>query len=171
MAARKDTDTITYSREQLVNIQPSNKEGSHFDWNHIDNILNPQSDSNQRRFKAVVRERMITEYNNKSSRKPSNHLRAVPGLHKQPNTGSSVPKMTNCRPITLDKFDELKLVLEEKTPHVVMLTETWLTESKESTRILDNYNFHSSHRSGGRVGRSEERRVGKECRSRWSPYH
>ena len=25
--------------------------------------------------------------------------------------------------------------------------------------------------SGARAGRSEERRVGKECRSRWSPYH
>ena len=24
---------------------------------------------------------------------------------------------------------------------------------------------------GGGVARSEERRVGKECRSRWSPYH
>ena len=24
---------------------------------------------------------------------------------------------------------------------------------------------------GAIVGRSEERRVGKECRSRWSPYH
>ena len=24
---------------------------------------------------------------------------------------------------------------------------------------------------GGDVARSEERRVGKECRSRWSPYH
>ena len=24
---------------------------------------------------------------------------------------------------------------------------------------------------GGVAGRSEERRVGKECRSRWSPYH
>jgi len=24
---------------------------------------------------------------------------------------------------------------------------------------------------GGLVERSEERRVGKECRSRWSPYH
>ena len=24
---------------------------------------------------------------------------------------------------------------------------------------------------GGLFGRSEERRVGKECRSRWSPYH
>ena len=26
-------------------------------------------------------------------------------------------------------------------------------------------------RSGIAKGRSEERRVGKECRSRWSPYH
>ena len=25
--------------------------------------------------------------------------------------------------------------------------------------------------SSGREKRSEERRVGKECRSRWSPYH
>jgi len=24
---------------------------------------------------------------------------------------------------------------------------------------------------GGLIARSEERRVGKECRSRWSPYH
>src|SRR3972149_7463905 len=28
------------------------------------------------------------------------------------------------------------------------------------------------HRPPGKgIGRSEERRVGKECRSRWSPYH
>src|SRR2546429_1377741 len=25
--------------------------------------------------------------------------------------------------------------------------------------------------TAGRIARSEERRVGKECRSRWSPYH
>ena len=30
----------------------------------------------------------------------------------------------------------------------------------------------SNHKEQGFVGlRSEERRVGKECRSRWSPYH
>src|SRR2546425_11876110 len=28
-----------------------------------------------------------------------------------------------------------------------------------------------AHRTGASVRRSEERRVGKECRSRWSPYH
>src|SRR3990167_7636947 len=32
------------------------------------------------------------------------------------------------------------------------------------------YNF-SVIRSAGKIMRSEERRVGKECRSRWSPYH
>src|SRR3712207_6954713 len=28
-----------------------------------------------------------------------------------------------------------------------------------------------ARRGGDEAGRSEERRVGKECRSRWSPYH
>ena len=29
----------------------------------------------------------------------------------------------------------------------------------------------TAHKDGKTVSRSEERRVGKECRSRWSPYH
>ena len=29
----------------------------------------------------------------------------------------------------------------------------------------------AQYESGSRTPRSEERRVGKECRSRWSPYH
>ena len=34
--------------------------------------------------------------------------------------------------------------------------------------------YHPENAAGnslGLYGRSEERRVGKECRSRWSPYH
>ena len=38
-------------------------------------------------------------------------------------------------------------------------------KSKDSKKIKNPKNF-----LGGK-GRSEERRVGKECRSRWSPYH
>ena len=30
---------------------------------------------------------------------------------------------------------------------------------------------YQGHTYGSGDGRSEERRVGKECRSRWSPYH
>ena len=33
---------------------------------------------------------------------------------------------------------------------------------KATDTTFNDYNFE---------GRSEERRVGKECRSRWSPYH
>ena len=29
----------------------------------------------------------------------------------------------------------------------------------------------SISKTGGHLSRSEERRVGKKCRSRWSPYH
>ena len=29
----------------------------------------------------------------------------------------------------------------------------------------------AEHEAGGAAERSEERRVGKECRYRWSPYH
>jgi len=38
------------------------------------------------------------------------------------------------------------------------------------TQHLDRLGIASEFRGGLRV-RSEERRVGKECRSRWSPYH
>ena len=31
--------------------------------------------------------------------------------------------------------------------------------------------YESQEDRGPNAGRSEERRVGKECRSRWSPYH
>src|SRR2546422_300580 len=32
-------------------------------------------------------------------------------------------------------------------------------------------NWKAAQRMKIKLGRSEERRVGKECRSRWSPYH
>ena len=39
----------------------------------------------------------------------------------------------------------------------------------DNSRILNDVSKHKSSRFV--VLRSEERRVGKECRSRWSPYH
>src|SRR5256885_8471488 len=38
------------------------------------------------------------------------------------------------------------------------------SKAKLFDRVIERY--YESH-----AGRSEERRVGKECRSRWSPYH
>ena len=39
------------------------------------------------------------------------------------------------------------------------------------TQILTENKINIATFNLGRVSRSEERRVGKECRSRWSPYH
>src|SRR2546422_9594786 len=49
-----------------------------------------------------------------------------------------------------------------------------LTGSGEAERIITGQvsaDLFSALRANAAIGRSEERRVGKECRSRWSPYH
>ena len=40
-----------------------------------------------------------------------------------------------------------------------------------AARAMMNCEFYDLRLVKPRDGRSEERRVGKECRSRWSPYH
>ena len=48
--------------------------------------------------------------------------------------------------------------------------ETMITEKGAMSWMTPNMKMETT--SNGGIGkRSEERRVGKECRSRWSPYH
>ena len=50
-------------------------------------------------------------------------------------------------------------------------------KTKKTKKLVDFAKLMSAsrkkhvQRKGGKNTRSEERRVGKECRSRWSPYH
>ena len=43
-----------------------------------------------------------------------------------------------------------------------------LVNNSTMNKILDEF---KNHIDSDKITRSEERRVGKECRSRWSPYH
>ena len=58
-----------------------------------------------------------------------------------------------------------------------MIMSTWLDRplcsgvDEISQLLLGNTVAHSDRTHHRTHGRSEERRVGKECRSRWSPYH
>ena len=53
------------------------------------------------------------------------------------------------------------------TPHPAWVAELDATLEPQREAILDTpVIIHASENA-----RSEERRVGKECRSRWSPYH
>ena len=60
-------------------------------------------------------------------------------------------KLTNYR-----KFSSEKNIVEFISSKIVL--------NQDNDDINDNFEENS-------VQRSEERRVGKECRSRWSPYH
>ena len=64
-------------------------------------------------------------------------------------------------PISIEQEQALKTRLGQAISIVPGKSESWLMLGFEP-----NYNlyFRGSNRS-------EERRVGKECRSRWSPYH
>ena len=56
----------------------------------------------------------------------------------------------------------------------ILIVDTQMTNSLILEGILRNASYtqvHSTPNPTQVVSRSEERRVGKECRSRWSPYH
>ena len=68
------------------------------------------------------------------------------------------------------QFPAIKLLV---FPPLNQLPELFLSCKTETLYSLNNSLFFPSPPSGNCyfTFRSEERRVGKECRSRWSPYH
>ena len=57
----------------------------------------------------------------------------------------------------IEKLRKIEKEIKEKEDGVIY----WIIENKKNNNIVGYIN----------LPRSEERRVGKECRSRWSPYH
>ena len=67
--------------------------------------------------------------------------------------------------------DGLVKIYKSKQTEVLALQGLDLTVEKgELTALIGNSGSGKSTFLN-MIGRSEERRVGKECRSRWSPYH
>ena len=59
---------------------------------------------------------------------------------------------------------------KKEKSNTLKLTNSFLNGMKEYEAIEAEY-IHVSQKDIKPCLRSEERRVGKECRSRWSPYH
>src|SRR3712207_8601787 len=72
-------------------------------------------------------------------------------------------------PIFLDPNDSSKVVVDSPQAAAGLATERSMIESGVAPRSVTTYKEDES--AGAFLNRSEERRVGKECRSRWSPYH
>ena len=52
---------------------------------------------------------------------------------------------------------------------MVGISKTYIDEVVDGKGVLQEISFKNAENFNAE--RSEERRVGKECRSRWSPYH
>src|SRR2546430_12228042 len=61
-------------------------------------------------------------------------------------------------------------VVEEGTPLLLRVV-PHVSRIAETLRLLDDFASIDVVDDEHQPSRSEERRVGKECRSRWSPYH
>ena len=73
---------------------------------------------------------------------------------------------------TLDIKDMMRIMGISATIFVVLIVpEIWKNRRNGAIEIEQASYYTLRQICTARMLRSEERRVGKECRSRWSPYH
>ena len=96
-------------------------------------------------------------------------------IYKQIGRDAAVDKGLKIIEPRLQQF--LKSLLDLKSHQLVIYCSRGGMRSASVVRLLQHHGFRVAQMQGGYkrfrqyVLRSEERRVGKECRSRWSPYH
>src|SRR5256884_8231629 len=83
----------------------------------------------------------------------------ITGTIHSPETGVPTALMELAYRLAVDESPYIK---EIRDGTVTLITPVVEVDGRD--RMVDLYKWHLAHRS-------EERRVGKECRSRWSPYH
>ena len=70
------------------------------------------------------------------------------------------------------KLKELRAMLAPRGVRLSSQTELGIPDAEEPwPSFVENALAKARHGARLSTTRSEERRVGKECRSRWSPYH
>src|SRR2546427_13016685 len=71
----------------------------------------------------------------------------------------------------LKKFDVLAVVINAHFPDELLVEMLGLGDLGQAVFLFCRQLRRQDRALAGSQSRSEERRVGKECRSRWSPYH
>ena len=75
---------------------------------------------------------------------------------------NTVNEIKNSLEGIISRITEAEECMSDLEDKIVQITTAEQNKEKRMTRIEDSLRD---------IWRSEERRVGKECRSRWSPYH
>ena len=73
--------------------------------------------------------------------------------------------------IQLTKDKKIVVIHDKNTYRLAGRFKKVLAQTLKDLQLLDIGKHKGKKWEGENIPRSEERRVGKECRSRWSPYH
>ena len=69
-------------------------------------------------------------------------------------------------------FDNMKAFADKQETPFVVIDTAMISQAYDDLRAgFEFAKVYYAVKANPAVERSEERRVGKECRSRWSPYH
>ena len=101
----------------------------------------------------------------------------IQGGFLRPNKGANFPDTKVSMPCLTEKdYADLKFALEHGVEWVALSFVRSAEDVREVRAIIDEADSPAKviakiEKPEALKVRSEERRVGKECRSRWSPYH
>src|SRR5258708_30353706 len=88
-----------------------------------------------------------------------------------PSSSSSSPQQTLNSQISQLANNELTTLVTQNTNEISTLSQNQTPGvANPNANVIQFFNNQNTLLTG-QLTRSEERRVGKECRSRWSPYH
>ena len=116
------------------------------------------------------------------------HVGNFPGVTVDQKTGEirgekgcsvvDLPGIYSLRPYTQEEIVSRDYILQQKPDGIINIVDAtniernlYLTMQLMELEIPMVLALNMMDEVTGNGGRSEERRVGKECRSRWSPYH
>src|SRR5256885_13975422 len=101
-------------------------------------------------------------------------MQSEPNTNPDPFRIDVADRVKRLPPYLFGKINELKNRKRRAGADVIDLgmgNPTDVPDPKVIDKLCEAARDERNHRYSVSNGRSEERRVGKECRSRWSPYH
>src|SRR5258707_15735447 len=100
---------------------------------------------------------------------PATDLRLVVGYDGSPPASRALQAAVN---LLQGRTGRIEVVYVAHLPSMAALSPGAVTELETNfDDVEEELRAMAAEQLRGREQRSEERRVGKECRSRWSPYH
>ena len=90
-------------------------------------------------------------------------------MHHNTDICNYMLKVGCIQKLTVSRVSDYGLYLADEQQNEVLLPNRYTSLTDQEGDEKEVFIYHDSE--DRLVARSEERRVGKECRSRWSPYH